>query len=75
MRGVLRSSGERHFGPATCWQQVQSFEELQGKAFWFGGMAGGAVTVTGNQEYIATSSMVHMKASYCQKLDAIGSML
>ena len=32
--------------PATCCRRVRKFEELQDKASWFGGVAGGVVTVT-----------------------------
>ena len=31
---------------ATHCRRVQTFEDLQGRLFWFGGMAGGAVMVT-----------------------------
>ena len=46
MRRVSRSYLARRFGSATHWQHVQKFEEFQGEAFWFGGVAGGTVTVT-----------------------------
>ena len=36
----------RRFELASHRQHVRKFEELRGEAFWFGGVAGGAVTVT-----------------------------
>ena len=37
---------ERRFELATCCQRVQCFEELRGKAFWFGRVTGDVVMVT-----------------------------
>ena len=46
MHGVLRSYVARRLGLARHWRHVRRFTELQSEEFWFGGAAGGAVTVT-----------------------------